>query len=51
MRSEDVQPLRISTGGSERGPVAPARLAVGHGNVVERPAAAMDAAIARAEGR
>src|SRR5690348_7224304 len=25
MRSEDVQPLRISTGGSERGPVAPAR--------------------------
>jgi glyoxylase-like metal-dependent hydrolase (beta-lactamase superfamily II) len=29
----------------------PARLAVGHGNVVESPAAAMDAAIARAEGR
>ena len=29
----------------------PARLAVGHGNVVERPGAAMDAAIARAEGR
>ena len=29
----------------------PARLAVGHGNVVERPAQAMDAAIARAEGR
>ena len=29
----------------------PARLAVGHGNVVEHPAAAMDAAIARAEGR
>jgi glyoxylase-like metal-dependent hydrolase (beta-lactamase superfamily II) len=29
----------------------PARLAVGHGNVVEAPAAAMDAAIARAEGR
>jgi glyoxylase-like metal-dependent hydrolase (beta-lactamase superfamily II) len=29
----------------------PARLAVGHGNVVETPAAAMDAAIARAEGR
>jgi Lrp/AsnC family transcriptional regulator for asnA, asnC and gidA len=25
MRSEDVQPLRISTSGSERGPVAPAR--------------------------
>ena len=25
MRSEDVQPLRIPTGGSERGPVAPAR--------------------------
>jgi glyoxylase-like metal-dependent hydrolase (beta-lactamase superfamily II) len=29
----------------------PARLATGHGNVVEAPAAAMDAAIARAEGR
>ena len=29
----------------------PARLAVGHGTVVEDPAAAMDAAIARAEGR
>jgi glyoxylase-like metal-dependent hydrolase (beta-lactamase superfamily II) len=29
----------------------PACLAVGHGNVVEAPAAAMDAAIARAEGR
>src|SRR4051794_12840669 len=29
----------------------PVRLAVGHGNVVEAPAAAMDAAIARAEGR
>ena len=29
----------------------PARLAVGHGRVVESPAAAMDAAIARAEGR
>ena len=29
----------------------PARLAVGHGNVIERPGAAMDAAIARAEGR
>jgi glyoxylase-like metal-dependent hydrolase (beta-lactamase superfamily II) len=29
----------------------PARLAVGHGNVVEQPAAAMDAAIAHAEGR
>ena len=29
----------------------PTRLAVGHGNVVEHPAAAMDAAIARAEGR
>jgi glyoxylase-like metal-dependent hydrolase (beta-lactamase superfamily II) len=29
----------------------PVRLAVGHGNVVERPGAAMDAAIARAEGR
>jgi glyoxylase-like metal-dependent hydrolase (beta-lactamase superfamily II) len=29
----------------------PARLAVGHGNVVERPGAAMDAAIATAEGR
>jgi glyoxylase-like metal-dependent hydrolase (beta-lactamase superfamily II) len=29
----------------------PARLAVGHGKVVESPAAAMDAAIARAEGR
>jgi glyoxylase-like metal-dependent hydrolase (beta-lactamase superfamily II) len=29
----------------------PARLAVGHGGVVEHPAAAMDAAIARAEGR
>jgi len=29
----------------------PTRLAVGHGNVVEAPAAAMDAAIARAEGR
>ena len=29
----------------------PARLAVGHGNVVESPAPAMDAAIARAEGR
>jgi glyoxylase-like metal-dependent hydrolase (beta-lactamase superfamily II) len=28
----------------------PARLAVGHGNVVESPAAAMDRAIARAEG-
>jgi glyoxylase-like metal-dependent hydrolase (beta-lactamase superfamily II) len=28
----------------------PARLAVGHGDVVERPGAAMDAAIARAEG-
>jgi glyoxylase-like metal-dependent hydrolase (beta-lactamase superfamily II) len=28
----------------------PARLAVGHGNVVESPAAAMDAAIAKAEG-
>jgi len=25
MRSEDVQTLRIPTGGSERGPVAPAR--------------------------
>jgi Lrp/AsnC family transcriptional regulator for asnA, asnC and gidA len=25
MRSPDVQPLRITTGGSERGPVAPAR--------------------------
>jgi Lrp/AsnC family transcriptional regulator for asnA, asnC and gidA len=25
MRSDDVQPLRISTSGSERGPVAPAR--------------------------
>jgi glyoxylase-like metal-dependent hydrolase (beta-lactamase superfamily II) len=29
----------------------PVRLAVGHGDVVEHPAAAMDAAIARAEGR
>src|SRR3954471_7504700 len=29
----------------------PARLAVGHGNVVESPVQAMDAAIARAEGR
>jgi glyoxylase-like metal-dependent hydrolase (beta-lactamase superfamily II) len=29
----------------------PARLAVGHGNVVDSPAAAMDAAIAKAEGR
>ena len=29
----------------------PARLAVGHGNVVDAPAAAMDAAIASAEGR
>src|SRR5919202_1732241 len=29
----------------------PARLAVGHGNVVEAPAAAMDAAVAKAEGR
>ena len=29
----------------------PMRLAVGHGNVVEHPAAAMDAAIAKAEGR
>jgi glyoxylase-like metal-dependent hydrolase (beta-lactamase superfamily II) len=29
----------------------PARLAVGHGTVVENPGAAMDAAIARAEGR
>jgi glyoxylase-like metal-dependent hydrolase (beta-lactamase superfamily II) len=29
----------------------PARLAVGHGDVVEAPAAAMDAAIAKAEGR
>jgi glyoxylase-like metal-dependent hydrolase (beta-lactamase superfamily II) len=29
----------------------PTRLAVGHGDVVEAPAAAMDAAIARAEGR
>jgi glyoxylase-like metal-dependent hydrolase (beta-lactamase superfamily II) len=29
----------------------PARLAVGHGGVVDAPAAAMDAAIARAEGR
>jgi glyoxylase-like metal-dependent hydrolase (beta-lactamase superfamily II) len=29
----------------------PARLAVGHGNVIEAPAAAMDAAIARADGR
>src|SRR3954447_5924914 len=29
----------------------PARLAVGHGNVVESPAQARDAAIARAEGR
>jgi glyoxylase-like metal-dependent hydrolase (beta-lactamase superfamily II) len=29
----------------------PARLAVGHGTVVEAPAQAMDAAIARAEGR
>jgi glyoxylase-like metal-dependent hydrolase (beta-lactamase superfamily II) len=29
----------------------PARLAVGHGPVVEHPAAAMDAAIAKAEGR
>jgi glyoxylase-like metal-dependent hydrolase (beta-lactamase superfamily II) len=29
----------------------PARLAVGHGDVVDRPAQAMDAAIARAEGR
>jgi glyoxylase-like metal-dependent hydrolase (beta-lactamase superfamily II) len=29
----------------------PARLAVGHGDVVDAPAAAMDAAIARAEGR
>jgi glyoxylase-like metal-dependent hydrolase (beta-lactamase superfamily II) len=29
----------------------PARLAVGHGGVVERPGPAMDAAIARAEGR
>jgi len=28
----------------------PVRLAVGHGNVVESPAAAMDRAIARAEG-
>src|SRR6201992_4540525 len=25
MRSDDVQPLRLHTGGSERGPVAPAR--------------------------
>src|SRR3954462_1205243 len=31
--------------------LAPARLAVGHGTVVEAPAQAMDAAIARAEGR
>jgi glyoxylase-like metal-dependent hydrolase (beta-lactamase superfamily II) len=29
----------------------PARLAVGHGNVVDNPGAAMDAAIAKAEGR
>ena len=29
----------------------PSRLAVGHGNVVENPGAAMDAAIAKAEGR
>jgi glyoxylase-like metal-dependent hydrolase (beta-lactamase superfamily II) len=29
----------------------PARIAVGHGSVVESPGAAMDAAIARAEGR
>jgi glyoxylase-like metal-dependent hydrolase (beta-lactamase superfamily II) len=29
----------------------PARLAVGHGDVVENPGAAMDAAIAKAEGR
>ena len=29
----------------------PARLAVGHGDVVDAPAAAMDAAIAKAEGR
>ena len=29
----------------------PARLAVGHGNVVESPGAAMDAAIAKADGR
>jgi glyoxylase-like metal-dependent hydrolase (beta-lactamase superfamily II) len=29
----------------------PARLAVGHGSVVDAPAAAMDAAIAKAEGR
>jgi glyoxylase-like metal-dependent hydrolase (beta-lactamase superfamily II) len=29
----------------------PARLAAGHGNVVERPGEAMDAAIAKAEGR
>jgi glyoxylase-like metal-dependent hydrolase (beta-lactamase superfamily II) len=29
----------------------PARLAVGHGDMVEQPAAAMDAAIARADGR
>jgi hypothetical protein len=29
----------------------PVRLAVGHGTVVESPGAAMDAAIAKAEGR
>jgi glyoxylase-like metal-dependent hydrolase (beta-lactamase superfamily II) len=43
------KPTALRTARELRG-LDPARLAVGHGNVVERPGAAMDAAIARAEG-
>ena len=44
------RPTALETARALRG-LDPARLAVGHGNVVEHPAATMDAAIARAEGR
>ena len=44
------KPTALRTARELRG-LDPARLAVGHGNVVERPGAAMDAAIAKAEGR
>jgi hypothetical protein len=44
------KPTTLRTAKELRG-LDPARLAVGHGTVVENPGAAMDAAIAKAEGR
>jgi glyoxylase-like metal-dependent hydrolase (beta-lactamase superfamily II) len=44
------KPTEVETAKALRA-LEPARLAVGHGPVVEQPAGAMDAAIAKAEGR